>query len=628
MSKKRKKVDKPSEITTLQSDKTGWLKGKWSEYLILGSILTIAFVIRLIYLSQIKASDPNFSSPHPGDDIHMYVTSAKQILDGTFPKTPFEYNPLYYYFLAVCYIISGDYNLLFPRMIQFFSGIGVCLFSYLIGKQVFNKQVGLLSAFLCAVCGTLIFHEGVLLSTALTTFFITVSLFFFIKLQEKYSLKDIIIAGIFLGIATLSQPNVILLLPIVCMWLIFTVKDVKQKLVLIGVTIAVFSITISPVTIRNYVVSHKIILLTSAGGFQFWMGNNEHSDGVFNFCHPYLEQLQEKMKKDDKGLYLSDVITFAKTKPYDYIKLQIKKCLLFWGSWDIPHQINYELTKEDVPLLKFPFILTFGWLAVLGLTGMLLSLSQWKKCILLYLFIFGYSFVTIIFIVVGRYRPPILPLLAIFSGFAIYYLFCRIKEQSWGKMIVPIVLLVIFTVIVNHQALLKRLSQEDIHDTCIKIKTEDGFIIRDASDKWHGGKTAQLNAPEIILKKDFLISKDDLPKIKEATIGLTLGAGKIGSVVFMVNNQFLTTMEAKNFFLHGGIPGEGMLGSISIGPIPLSMLKQGVNAITIHAINGGALGVPVDNFYNHSRSFLSSDGGAAWEKMEGEYMIELKVKTI
>jgi len=615
---KKKNIPKTSHLNWI------FFKNKWVISSIVFSILILAAVVRLVYLSQIKITDYYFSSPHPGDDTHMYVMAAKEIFDGSFPKSPFGYNPLYYYFLALCYLIFGD-DLYFPRLIQLIGGVIICFITYLIGNRVFNQAVGIISAWLCAVCGTLIFHEGVLLSTALTTLFVIITIFFFIKGQGELRWINFIFGGLFLGLATLSQPNVILFLPFILIWMLIVLKISKREILIKYIIILLaFFVTISPVTIRNCVYSGKFILLTTAGGFQFWLGNNEHATGVFNFCQPYLDELQEKGKKEGKELYFQDILRFVKKDPIAFIKLQIKKFFLFWGYWDIPHQINYEIAKDSNSLLRLPFIITFGEVGILGLSGLFLSLVQWRRNLLLYLFIVSYSFSVITFLVVGRYRPPVIPPLAIFSGFTIYFIISSLWKKEYKKVVFSLILIVLCGGIVHYQVFLKKIQTVD-EDTKNYIKTEHGFILKDSSDEWHGGKAAQLNAPNILLQKEFLIN-EDIGRIKEGTIIFKLGTGKVGSVIVKVNEKMLIKVACKDFFIPGGVPAEGMLGSIRIGHILSSYFKEGVNAITLQVVEEGTMAVPIDNYYNHGRSFLSQDEGKTWEKVEGEYMIQLEIK--
>ncbi|MEW6609868.1 MAG: hypothetical protein AB1414_20890, partial [bacterium] len=425
------------------------------------------------------------------------------------------------------------------------------------------------------------------------------------------------------GLATLSQPNTIVFLPFILIWMLITYKIPKKEIIAkYAIVLLAFFMTISPVTIRNCLYGGKFILLTTAGGFQFWIGNNEHATGAFDVHHwdQYLDKLQEKMKKEEKNLYLADVLDFVKREPVKFIKLELKKFLLFWGSWDIPHQVNYDIARNRFrSLLKLPFIITFGGVAIIGLTGLFFFLNHyWQKFLLLYLFIFAYSFSVIAFVVVGRYRPPIIPCLALFGGFTIYYFYERFKFKEYKKIILPGILLIIFTGVVNSQLIIKKLQPIPPYGTY--IKTEEGFIIRDSSDDWHGGKSISLKESSVILKKEIFINKD-ISKMKECHLWLILSGKKIGSVIFKVNETELFKIPCEKFFLL-----EGLLGKISIGPIPPSLLKRGLNTFTLYPIEDAYLEIPVDNYYNYERSFVSYDGGVNWKKVNGEYMFELEIK--
>ncbi|MFH1562488.1 MAG: hypothetical protein ABIF11_03590, partial [Nitrospirota bacterium] len=71
------------------------------QYTVLGIIVGI-FILRLIYLLELSKNDPLFYHPLPGTDQDMYWQAAYQIINGEFPMSVFGYNPLYYYFLALC----------------------------------------------------------------------------------------------------------------------------------------------------------------------------------------------------------------------------------------------------------------------------------------------------------------------------------------------------------------------------------------------------------------------------------------------------------------------------------------------------------------------------------------------
>lgn len=143
-----------------------------------------------------------------------------------------------------------------------------------------------------------------------------------------------------------------------------------------------------------------------------------------------------------------------------------------------PHQINYEISRNSNSLLRLPFIITFGEITILGLTGIFLSGIQFRKGLLLSLFIIVYSFSAIAFLVVGRYRPLTIPPLAILGGFTIYYIFDKIKGKEYRKIIFTLLSLILVTGIVHYQVFLKKIQMSERKKQNCYIKTERGFILK------------------------------------------------------------------------------------------------------------------------------------------------------
>lgn len=615
MSKKKSKKNKKAS-----EDKSTILAGKLfgftKQRYIVWTIVLAIFLLRIIYLFELSKNDPLFYHPLPGTDQDMYYQSAYQILNGEFPMSVFGYNPLYYYFLALCLKIA-DCNLFGVRIIQVLLGAGTCILTYLMGKRLFNYQVGLISLILSGICGTLMFHDGILLSTTLTTFLCSLCLFLLIRLMDKFNKRDLIISGISFGLAVLSQPNVILFLPFVLLWLFFALPISKKRGILIcSIFALVFFLTISPVTIRNYIASGKFILLTTAGPFQFWLGNNEHAPGIFDFCQPYLEEIQNKSQKEGRDLYIEDVLRFIKKNPIAFTKLQIKKLLLFWGDYDIPHQVGYDSTKKLSFLLNiFP---GFGIIVILGIIGMLFSLKNWKKFTLLYLFVLVYSFSVIGFLVVGRYRPPILPILIIFASFTLKMWYEKIRLRQYKTFILSISLVILLIPFVYIREL-SGVYHTIKYPTGTLEKTEDGWQLCDYSDDMALG--VELSSSDQIIKKEFIIGKD-IPKAKELYIGVVFNCNNSGMLKMKFNEYELPQVSFAQLYE----ATRSIVGGISFGPIPSNLLKENKNVVTIEVAEGGYINTQVSKAYKYGRSFVSKDKGKTWQKVAGEYMISLEGK--
>ncbi|MEK7814141.1 MAG: glycosyltransferase family 39 protein, partial [Candidatus Desantisbacteria bacterium] len=245
-------------------------------------VVFIAFVLmvvfRLIFLNQIKAGDPDFFQPAQGTDMGMYDQAAMDMVNGTPLAGPFFYHPLYYYFLSFNYFIYG-HNLFILRLVMGFLGLLTCWMTYSMAQRIFNRQVAVIASILLAFCGYLIYYESVILSIGLTTFFSAAAIFFLLKDTNK--LNNHILSGIFIGLACLAQPNVLLFVPFAVFWLIFKWGMKKGGEYAILCLAATF-IIISPVTLKNYLDSGRFILISTSGEVNFWLGNHKGSLGWFD----------------------------------------------------------------------------------------------------------------------------------------------------------------------------------------------------------------------------------------------------------------------------------------------------------------------------------------------------------
>ncbi|MEW6618086.1 MAG: glycosyltransferase family 39 protein [bacterium] len=616
MGKRKKKIKKINQKTQKSIIKDLLRKRlfKKENYIIAG-ILIFAFILRLIHLFQMQSNYPEFYSPNPGTDMGMYDKAAMEIVHGNPIKGPFYYNPLYYYFLALNYYLFG-HNLFIIRLIQALLGIITGILTYFIAKKIFNEKVAIISLLLYALCGYLIYYEGVLLSISLTTFLCVASIWFFFQAREKKSNKRFIIGGMLLGLATLSQPNTILFLPFVLLWILLELKEdvIKRRLQRCAIVLLACFAAISPITIKNYLDSGRFVLITTSGSFNFWLGNHEHSSGWFDFFDRDLERLEENKKSDKKinDVYIEDVIRFIKKDPLDYLKLFIKKILLFWGEWDIPHQVHYGKGKFYSPLLKCPFILDFGLLATWGVAGIFLSLKRWlKKGLLLYFFIFAYSFSVVIIMVNGRYRLPVVPFLIIFAGVLFIYLYEKFKKRRFISLFFSFWILIFSILFVNSQFVYAKIFCI-INPNGMYIERDNTLFISDNSEKCAWEETISINSPNMKLKKEFILI-NDISFFKEGKLSF--------DYIFQGNGHFICSINGIDS-PPAILSSDGFIHNIRF-KFPPYLLKRGLNSIIFKITNEGKLDIPVSKYYNYERSYIYD--GIKWKKINGEYLIQLEL---
>jgi hypothetical protein len=85
-------------------------------------------------------------------------------------------------------------------------------------------------------------------------------------------------AGALCGLSAIARPSILIVAPVAAVWLWKRVPSRRQRHTL-AFAIALVSV-ILPITIRNAVRGHDFVPIASQGGVNFYIGNNEQSNGV------------------------------------------------------------------------------------------------------------------------------------------------------------------------------------------------------------------------------------------------------------------------------------------------------------------------------------------------------------
>jgi len=387
-----------------------------------------------------------------------------------------------------------------------------------------------------------------------------------------------------------------------------------------GFLCLIILLTISPATIRNYLVSGKFVLISINGPVNLWIGNNPYAEGWFQYPpSEYSDKVSRKVKEKGDKAYIEEVARFAKEYPAQFIGLLFKKFLFFWDSTEIANNVNYELYKDLSWILKI-VILGFGLIGSLALLGILLSLRAWQKNLLLYLFILSSMLATILLFVLARYRITFVPCLIPFAGFAIWWWYGKIKAKSYQTISFSLIPLIFFLSLAHSRAI-EGVFAPYIHSDGFHIKRENEVVIRNDSGLLWGVDYYALQSPEDMIKKELII-KEDLAKFKEA--------------VFFFNFEYSSSSETEKPQVIFKVNGKGQ--EIEIKSVQTTSfykvyfdpndLNQGKNAVIIRPKTrfDSPVRISIDSLYSFGRSYFFNKEGE-WERLKkGEYMIWLVLK--
>jgi 4-amino-4-deoxy-L-arabinose transferase-like glycosyltransferase len=187
--------------------------------------------------------------------------------------------------LAGTYLIFGQYRYIYLRYVQAIIDSFGCLLIFLIGRELFSRRVGLISAFLYAIWLPIAYLSTWPLHDALMPFITLAALCFFILGVRRKSLVFYIFSGLAVGIGCYFQPS-ILLLPVMFGIGLFVYnfrksdfrKHVVNVVKMTALMMAVVVLIISPWIARNYRVTGAVIGMRPGLWSGIWEGFGEFGD--------------------------------------------------------------------------------------------------------------------------------------------------------------------------------------------------------------------------------------------------------------------------------------------------------------------------------------------------------------
>ncbi len=417
--------------------------------LALAGILVLALALRLVYVLQMQANPYFFE---PAMDALYHVEWARAFANGdTFdPGRPFFRGPLYPWCLGLVFKVFGD-NLLVPRILQALLGTTTALLCFLIGRDVFDRRVGLLAALLAASYWVLIYFDGELLITALVVPLNMLGLWLTLRLREAATPRRAALAGLCWGLSALARPQVLLVMPFLGCWL-WARHRPQWRTGLLPVLALVLGtcLPIAPVSIYNASLGDPS-LIASGGGVNLWIGNNPRSDGSSaivpgtrpGWWQGYHDAIAMAEAKEGRKLKASEVSSHYVGRALDHISNSPGQALrhfgwkfrLFWSNWELGNnQPIHYFAHQFGGIVNF-LPVGFWLLAPLGILGLLLCMRRRAAAtFVLWSFVLVQMTTVVAFFVCARFRVPILPVLMILGAFATFELLRMFRQRRWPAL--------------------------------------------------------------------------------------------------------------------------------------------------------------------------------------------------
>jgi len=227
-----------------------WFKNKYN----LALFLLIAFTVlyRLYYFILTK------NQPLWWDEAD-YMNLARRFAFGTYYTVDPARQVLFSFITSIFFRISNTEFL--PRLLLVVLSISSVIGVYFLGKEMYDKKVGLIAGIFMSVFYMNMFFSYRLINDVPSLAFFTFSAYFFYRYFKTNSSKMLYIASILIGIGTLFKLTTASLLFVVLFYLLVTEKLRFLKKKEIWIAALIFVLILAPYIIWGYTEYHGFVIL-------------------------------------------------------------------------------------------------------------------------------------------------------------------------------------------------------------------------------------------------------------------------------------------------------------------------------------------------------------------------------
>ncbi len=588
--------------------------GRWS-FLVPVFIVLMAIAIRILFTIQVYRSPwHNLSRSEDiivdnqgiarqarddGTDMEAYDYIARWVLMHGWFEQSADASPLYpYAFLPLAHLATGS-SVLWSTLIQaFFDGATVLLI-YLIALKVYHRRAAIYAGLIAAVYAPFIVYQAHLLGEFLQGLIVAALMLVLLGVEGRMSWRRALGAGVLFGLAALSKPTFLVLLPLSLLWLWIRAGGIRRVLAPAAVMLAAALVVILPFTWRNYRGSGELILIRGNSGKMLYMGNNPLATGGYGEPRgPAAQRLHDKTQdmplREKDAVYTRAAIEHIRNHPRHFLRLLKRKFGLYFGAEEIANNVSVTLHRQRT-FLATPAFVGFGFVLPLAITGFAFSLKH-RGVWLLAGQAAVYSAAIILIVVVGRYRLAIMPLVMPAAGFALSEMILAFKSLALRRTLYMLAVTLVVAGAVNYRGLVRFAHQAA--NPLGFTSVEDDFVMYHDDSDLPTPYTAVLSGDGRITK---IIHVDEIPsRIDEVVVAVMLTAQRSGLLTVTLNG------------IPRGVPVSQTEGTWLYVSFPPGAAEVGFNSIDLEGDGQLVAFIFADDIYRFARSFYNPPGSDHW----------------
>jgi 4-amino-4-deoxy-L-arabinose transferase-like glycosyltransferase len=230
--------------------------------------LTLAgLAVRLLWVALEPATSPVA-------DETMWVSWGSETLPS--PEVAFSprrllfvfHPPLYVYFIGVTSALFGTLEAV--KYAQCLAGALLVPALGLAGRRAFGERAGRVAAAVAAFYPELVWFASHFWAETVFTVLLWWALERLLAADGEGGTRAALVSGLLWGLATLTRETVLYFLPIAALWLAWRRTGGARRAAML---LAVSALVVLPWTLRNWIVFHAFVPVSTSGALNLWQGN-------------------------------------------------------------------------------------------------------------------------------------------------------------------------------------------------------------------------------------------------------------------------------------------------------------------------------------------------------------------
>jgi 4-amino-4-deoxy-L-arabinose transferase-like glycosyltransferase len=293
-----------------------WLRGLPEHHgrktlLLLAAILLLGFGLRAY-----RVVEP---LPTPGDDAHAYYALSKSLYtEGSFGgpgfHDPSDWSPGAPLLYAASFYATGGAREGTARIVELLLGLATIVVVYLLGRRIACGPAGLLAAFAVAVYPPFIHSVGILASEPPAMLTLPAAVLAFLWASDGSgrgaSPARWLAPGLLFGLTAMFRPEYLIVgvafagLALIRVW---RARSWQPGLAATALLLVAMLLPIVPWAIRNQVVLHRTVPISTGGGKALYVGTFLPADGEYQRVKAILAKRYLHREYDPRSQALEEV---------------------------------------------------------------------------------------------------------------------------------------------------------------------------------------------------------------------------------------------------------------------------------------------------------------------------------